>query len=216
MKLNKLTAGALMALGMGTSAFAMTYDFNIGMGGGFNSGSLLTQFDQDTMNNTNMITWLAGGFLGGGVAFDKEDGFTQSMGLEYSVYYKGDYMNITASSQSAMLGFLEQNMDAYYKISMMKGMIPMDMQFNVGLATRLLVNNDIALDSLYGFGIHTGVRFNIHMFFLSTTYTYMPSMMLSPSNAPNPTNYYGLNDHSVGVTVGVMFNKGILDALMGK
>jgi len=224
MKLNKLAAGATMALAMGTGAFAMTYDFNVGAGGGFDSPLFLTPFDEAIQNNVEAVSWHVGGFLGAGIMFAEESNFTSSVGLEYSVYYRGDFVEWKpVADTNFMMGTMVQNFDAYYKLGLKKGRLPMDLQFNIGLAYRLLVDYEFdneafkpVSDNLYGFGVHTGVRFNVHMFFLGMDYTYMPSAIDGLTNAPSPANFYGINEHSVGVTIGVIFNKAILDSFMGR
>jgi len=224
MKLNKLAAGAAMALALGTGASAITYDFNVGIGGGFSSPLFLAPYTEGISNNIEAFAWHAGGFLGAGIMLDIDNNVTNSVGLEYSVAYRGDYIEWKPiADTNFMMGTIVQNLDAYYKLGIKPGSLPMDLQFNVGLAYRMLVdyefNNGVfkqVTDNLYGFGVHTGIRFNVHMLYLAMDYTYMPSVIDGSTNAPSPANFYGINEHTIGVSIGIMLNKTILDSFMGK
>jgi len=228
MKLNKLAAGAVMALAMGTSASAMTYDFNVGIGGGINSPLFLAPYDQSVSSDTQATSWQVGGFLGFGFMLDIDTMFSNAIGLEYSVAFRGDYIAgdvielISANADNSFqMGTLVQNFDVYYKLGLVKGKLPMDLQFNVGLAYRLLLDYEFnttvfkpVTANLYGFGVHTGFRFNVHMVYLAMDYSYIPSVI--DGSVPNPANSYLINEHTVGLTVGLILNKTILDTLMGK
>ena len=227
MKFHKLVVvAAIAALSMNTGLSALSYDFNLGGGGGIHSSLFLSNFDGTSLleDKLSFFSWNAGGFIGGGLAFGEEGPLTNSVGLEYSAYYREDsvYFSDSHEAQNLDVGSLAQNLDVYYKIDIMKGIIPIDFQLNLGFASRIFLNygynNQKRMNfenDIFGVGLHTGIRFNVHMLFVSMDYTYIPEISGAKTNEPRPANYYGLNEHAIGVTLGVMINKAVLNSFMG-
>ena len=201
---------------MGTQAYALSYDFNLGAGIG-----IQTPFMEDEADAKNISWSPIGGFVGAGVSFGES--FVSAVGLEYTAAWQmstlsGDMMGI---SYGFTYHNLNQFYDVYYKASVMRGALPIDIQLNLGLATKNVLRQtnqmggaSASMDIDYmGLGFHAGLRANVHMFFLGLDYSYVPSFTTEGFNFQASQN--GFNANSFGVTVGVIFNKGILDSFLG-
>lgn len=250
-----------------TPISSLTYDFNVGIGVGVQSSSLLFPYRDNDIRNIffplESITnpdWVlhkdiysfkvavpVGIFFGGGITFETRS--PQSIGLEYSLNYLYDkaiygnnyyfhpagggkysgsneyhYMEITGSS-------LQHNLDFYYKLQFSK-MRTMAFQFNLGLAmvnpyaessyeiynnygsNSTILNKTTYYSNLIGLGLHTSARFNFSMFYMQLDYRYIPVYLYKGRSTDSRSG--DRTSNQVGFSIGVLFNKGILDVWSNK
>ena len=215
---------------------ALSYDFNVGVLGGIQTpirdtpglpvealGGIVVPKDGASHNN---FAWSVGGFIGGGVSFDS---FVPSAaGFEYTGAYVQNRESFTLgapvpaplASQEMRVDSFQNFFDGYYKLSLMQGAFPIDLQMNLGAVLRLTTAgyvNDKKVPGTtppMGLGLHVGLRANFHVFFLGMDYAYIPSYNVPSTGNNLSPKVSGYAANSVGVTMGVMLNKNILDSLL--
>lgn len=189
-----------------------------------------------------MVDSLLGLFLGAGITFETNS--PQSLGLEYGIYFLYDYALYDASlyfynpkenywdGYREALSFvregysLQHNLDFYYKVQFSQNRT-MAFQFNLGLAmvNPFIETSDeyqyltgqktyLKYENLIGLGLHTSARFNFSMFYMQLDYRYVPVYLYKGTSYES--DYLARNKNQVGFTIGVLFNKGILEVWSNK
>jgi hypothetical protein len=208
---------------LGSQASALSYDFNVGLGIGIQVPPLYIAEKDDSFTQTAFSWTPIGGFVGAGLSFGES--FVSSVGLEYTGYWQMNNRKTSMTgSPDEILTFnnFYQFADIYYKAGILSGALPVDVQLNLGLAIQNVVNihakfgdlSDTMDVNAIGLGFHVGLRANVHMFFLGLDYSFVPSYSLEDGSHETASNM-PFNSSIFGVTVGVIFNKGILDSFLG-
>lgn len=221
MKFKKIIMTGALVLSTVASAFS-SGDFNIGAGVGY------YQTPTFPMDNAKGCDFTAGGFLGYGVGFNLL--LPMALGIEYKAEVLESYMNVREEDtvDKYNVTSYQHALDIYYKLGFLVGSVPMDLQFNLGLAMLNVLSEsyksyengkleESEKDKMnrFGLGLHAGVRFNISMFYLGVDYIYMPTVSTGNGEWYNSSDA-GMTSNKVNLSLGVIFNTGVLKSFTNK
>jgi hypothetical protein len=220
MKLSrKFLLACLVPFSLGMHAQTLSYDFNLGLGIGIQAPPLLIEHTGNDFTETAFSWTPIGGFLGAGISFGES--LLSSVGLEYTGYWQINHWKHSSSLDNFTMEFnnFYQFVDIYYKVGILTGTLPMDVQLNLGLAIQSVMGGSVDLHAS-GFGSHVGLRANVHMFFLGLDYSFIPKYFYKGDiiRSQDFKNIIGsgFNSNIFGVTVGLIFNKGVWNAFWGE
>lgn len=222
MRFNKLIMAGAIAISTVASAFSFNGDFNVGAGIGY------YQTPTFPMEDAKGCDFTGGGFLGYGVGFNLL--LPMALGIEYKAEVLESYMNVREEEDlfKYHITSYQHALDVYYKLGFLVGSIPMDLQFNLGLAmlnvlsesyksyeNGKFVSSEKEKMDRFGLGLHAGVRFNISMFYLGLDYIYMPTVSTGNGEWYNSKDA-GMTSNKVNLSLGVIFNTGVLKSFTNK
>lgn len=237
MDLKKILLSGLMISGLALSASAVSFDFALGAGGGFQSNILKEEYYQPPKNSrarVSELNWNTGGFVGFGLGFGER--ISSSVGLEWTGLYQSSKVETKSGriKEKTYFDSFNQFGDIYYRLGLnIIPFLPMGLQLNVGMAYRMMLSStDIFKDrrertkeietinynkgdSLNAFGVHVGARAHVSAFFIGVDYAYFPRYIekekgfrdLKLNTSDKRVEFAG---NQVSFTMGLTLNRKIL------